>query len=305
VTSVEQLTFRRPAAADIDNAAAVFAAEEQAVRGRVTMGVDEMRDWWRLFDLDEGSWLVEDESGRAVGICCMMHREGDFDSWIGVRPEFQRTGLSTELLARAEQHARDAGGTTLKAGMLAENQRARALLESRDFGEVRRFYRMQIDFEGPLHPPDPVDGIRVAPFRPEDARAFHATINEAFAGDWGFHAMPFDAWKAHRLGAPETDTSLWFVAWDGHETAGAIRCDAKKFGGGWVGALGVRKPWRGRGIGMALLRQAFAEFHSRGAGHVGLGVDAANPTGATRLYERAGMRVMSEDIVFEKRLASS
>jgi ribosomal protein S18 acetylase RimI-like enzyme len=78
-----------------------------------------------------------------------------------------------------------------------------------------------------------------------------------------------------------------------------------KFGGGWVGALGVRKPWRGCGIGMALLRRAFAEFHSRGRAHVGLGVDAANATGATRLYERAGMRVMSEDILFEKRLASS
>jgi ribosomal protein S18 acetylase RimI-like enzyme len=234
-----------------------------------------------------------------------MHRDGDFDSWIAVRPEYQGTGLSTELLTRAEQYARDAGGSTLKAGMLAGNERAQALLESHGFREVRHFYRMQIDFDRPPSSPDPVDEITVAPFRPEDARAFHATINEAFAGDWGFHAMPFDEWKSHRLEAPETDTSLWFVAWDGGEPAGAIRCDGTKFGGGWVGALGVRKPWRGRGIGMALLRRAFAEFHSRGRAHVGLGVDAANPTGATRLYERAGMRVMSEDILFEKDLASS
>jgi ribosomal protein S18 acetylase RimI-like enzyme len=114
--------------------------------------------------------------------------------------------------------------------------------------------------------------------------------------------MPFDEWKAHRLEAPETDTSLWFVARVGREMAGAIRCDGRKFGGGWVGALGVREPWRGRGIGMALLGRAFAEFHSRGVAHVGLGVDAQNPTGATRLYERAGMRVMTEDILFEKTL---
>jgi GNAT superfamily N-acetyltransferase len=305
VTSVEQLTFRRPVATDIEKAADVYAAEEEAVRGRVTMGAEEMRDWWRLFDLSDGSWLVEDHDGRPVGVSCCMHREGDFDSWIAVRPEYQGSGLSTELLARAEQYARGAGGSTLKAGILAGNQRARTLLESRDFGEVRSFYRMQIDLDGSPPGPERVEGITIAPFRPEDARTFHATINEAFAGDWGFHAMPFEEWKSHRLEAPETDTSLWFVAWDGGEAAGAIRCDGMKFGGGWVGALGVRKPWRGRGIGMALLRRAFAEFYSRGVAHVGLGVDAQNPTGATRLYERAGMRVMTEDILFEKRLASS
>jgi ribosomal protein S18 acetylase RimI-like enzyme len=81
-----------------------------------------------------------------------------------------------------------------------------------------------------------------------------------------------------------------------------IRCEAEKFGGGFVGALAVRKPWRGRGIGMALLRHAFAEFHRRDAPRVSLGVDAYNPSGATRLYERAGMSVVSEDVIFEKAL---
>jgi mycothiol synthase len=300
VTGVDQLTFRRPVAADIDRAAEVFAAEEMAVRGEVTMGVDELRDWWRLFDLNDGSWLVEDESGAPVGVCCCMHRDRDFDFWIAVRPEYRGIGLSVELLARAEQHARDAGAAALKAGMLAGNERARTLLESRDFREVRRFYRMQIDFDTPPPAPEAVAGITVARFRPEDARVFHTTLNEAFAGDWGFHAMSFEEWKAHRLEQPHTDTSLWFIAWDGSEAAGVIRCDGTKFGGGFVGALGVQKPWRGRGIGIALLRQAFAEFHRRGAPHVSLGVDAENPTGATRLYERAGMRVVSEDVVFEK-----
>jgi mycothiol synthase len=302
VTVSGRLTFRRPDAADIDKAAEIFAAEEQAVRGEVTMGAEELRDWWRLFDLNGGSWLVEDEGGTPVAICCCLHRDGEYDSWVAVRPEYHDSGLSTELLARAEEHARDAGGSKLMAGMLAGNARARTLLERRGFREVRRFYRMQIDFDTRPPAPHAVDGITIAPFMPEDARIFHATINEAFEGDWGFHAMSFEEWKTHRLEQPETDTSVWFVAWDGSDAAGAIRCDAEKFGGGWVGALGVREPWRGRGIGMALLRRAFTEFHARGAPHVGLGVDAANPTGATRLYERAGMRVMTEDIVFEKRL---
>ena len=43
-------------------------------------------------------------------------------------------------------------------------------------------------------------------------------------------------------------------------------------------------------------------YNGRGLPHVTLGVDADNPTGATRLYERAGMRVEKEDVVFVKDL---
>jgi mycothiol synthase len=303
MTALSSFTFRRPTADDIEKAAAVFAAEEEAVRGHVTMGVEEIRDWWRMFNLDDGSWLVENDAGEPVAFSGSTERASDLDTWVAVRPQYQGQGLSTELLARAEQRAAALGVESLMAGMLAGNDAARRLLEALGFRELRRFYRMQIDFGGAPPTASDVPGVTIAPFRLDDARVFHATLNEAFAGEWGFHAFSFEEWKSHRLQAPETDTSLWFIAWDGDQAAGVIRCDAVKFGGGFVGALGVRKPWRGRGIGMALLRHAFAEFHGRGAPHVSLGVDAENPTGATRLYERAGMRVMSEDIVFEKKLS--
>jgi ribosomal protein S18 acetylase RimI-like enzyme len=64
----------------------------------------------------------------------------------------------------------------------------------------------------------------------------------------------------------------------------------------------VRRPWRQRGLGLALLLQSFRAFHERGENRVGLGVDSANETGATRLYERAGMRVVAEDVVWRKEL---
>jgi ribosomal protein S18 acetylase RimI-like enzyme len=64
----------------------------------------------------------------------------------------------------------------------------------------------------------------------------------------------------------------------------------------------VRKPWRRRGLGLALLQHAFTEFWRRGERTVALGVDAENPTGATRLYERAGMHVLFDAVVYEKPL---
>jgi ribosomal protein S18 acetylase RimI-like enzyme len=53
---------------------------------------------------------------------------------------------------------------------------------------------------------------------------------------------------------------------------------------------------------MALLRRACAEFYRRGRGKVALGVDSESLTGATRLYERAGMRVERLYSVYRKEL---
>ena len=66
--------------------------------------------------------------------------------------------------------------------------------------------------------------------------------------------------------------------------------------------LGVRRPWRKRGLGLALLRHSFNEFYRRGKRKVGLGVDAQNLTGALRLYENAGMHVDQTSDLYEKEM---
>ena len=71
-----------------------------------------------------------------------------------------------------------------------------------------------------------------------------------------------------------------------------------------MGLVGVRWPWRKRGLGLALLRHAFAEYHQRGVRKVGLSVDAESITGAPRLYGRAGMRVKESYIIHRKELRS-
>jgi ribosomal protein S18 acetylase RimI-like enzyme len=70
----------------------------------------------------------------------------------------------------------------------------------------------------------------------------------------------------------------------------------------FIRTLGDRRPWRKKGLGLALLQYSFGEFYRRGTKTIGLGVDASNPTGATRLYQRAGMRVASEFVTYEKEL---
>jgi mycothiol synthase len=298
----EGLSVRGATLDDVEAAAAIVRAEEVALRGESGFGQADLVDFWRAANLDDASWVVERER-VPVGFGACIERDVESMYWITVHPDLSGRGLSTWLLVRGEQRALAAGSRTLRVGALAENAAARSLFAGRGYREARHYFTMRIDLDDELERPVWPDGIGVATFRPEDARAVHAALNEAFAEEWGWHSLPFEEWREHRLEAPHTDVSLWFIAWEGDEVAGVARCEDDRDGGGWVGAIGVRKPWRGRGVGRALLLHAFGEFGRRGDPHVGLGVDAENPTGATRLYESVGMRVIKEDVIFEKELA--
>jgi mycothiol synthase len=286
---------------DVEVVAAIVNAEEEAVRGTSQFTSDDLADFWRLADFDGGSMIVE--RGRSpVAFAACIYREGRGECWASVHPTWRGHGLGSFLLARAETESGQRGLNQLRAGMFAENDAARRLFAGLGFREARHYFQMRIDLDGePAQPKWPA-GIVPTTFRPEDARDFHRALNEAFADEWGWHAAPFEEWRQYRLEDPDTDTSLWFTARDDEEVAAVARCDPNRDGGGWVGAIGVLKPWRRRGLGLALLHHAFAEFRRRGVPHVGLGVDADNPTGATRLYERAGMRVTKEDVIYEKDL---
>lgn len=295
----EGFSVRAASPSDLDAAEDIVRAEESVLRGVDAQPVD-IADFWRNANFDGASWMVE-RDGAPVGFAATIERRGESDCWATVRPEIAGRGVSAWLLARSEQRARAAGSAILHAGCLAENAAAVPLFHQLGYREARHFFQMRIDLEQAPAPSTPA-GVEIAPFQREDARTFHAALNEAFAEEWGWHAMSFEEWRERRLDAPDTDVSLWFIARHGGEIAGVVRCETRRDGGGWIGALGVLEPWRRRGVGRALLLHAFSEFHRRGAPHVGLGVDAENPTGATRLYESAGMRVIKEDVVYEKEL---
>jgi mycothiol synthase len=297
----EGFILREASVDDVEPAAALLRAEEEDLRGHSEWGVGETAHLWRLANLD-ATWMIESDEGATAAVTVVVDRGTTREAWVTVHPDFTERGVATALLSRTEEHARAVGMKKLKVGAFAENEGARSLFERHGFREARHYYGMRIDLDRPPTPPTWPQGIEVSAFRPEDARAFHQTLGESFEDEWGFHQPPFEEWKRERLDAPETDTSLWFVVREGEEIVAVARCDPNREGGGWVGALGVLKPWRKRGIGLALLQHAFVEFHRRGESHVGLGVDTQNPSGATRLYERAGMRVINEDVVYEKDL---
>jgi mycothiol synthase len=88
---------------------------------------------------------------------------------------------------------------------------------------------------------------------------------------------------------------------DGNVIAGLTLADNID-GKGWIENVGVRRPWRRRGMALALLLHAFGALYARGVTHIGLSVDAESPTGAPRIYERAGMELDQSYRLYELEL---
>jgi GNAT superfamily N-acetyltransferase len=155
-------------------------------------------------------------------------------------------------------------------------------------------------------PPAPAwpAGVVLRPFRAgQDEHAAHALINETFGDLSDYRAVPYENWANRMCERDGFDPSYWFLAWapsaEGDTLAGAALCFPEA-GKGWVGQIGVRRPWRRRGLGLALLHHAFGAFYTAGVPTMELGVDAANATGAWRVYERAGMAVSRRYVRYEQ-----
>jgi ribosomal protein S18 acetylase RimI-like enzyme len=163
---------------------------------------------------------------------------------------------------------------------------------------------MVIDITEPQ--PDPVwpAGAELRPLDPDrDGPALYEAELEAFAEEWDYVEREYDPWRERAFGPSGFDPALVPVVWAGDEVVAFSRNYPKRNGDwGFVGTLGVRPSWRRRGLGLALLRDSFRRFRAIGETTVALGVDVDNPTGATRLYERAGMHVLWQADVWQKEL---
>lgn len=295
-------------------ALALLQASDVAVWGASDWTEADLREDWERLDLERDAWLVEHE-GRLAGVAHLLDRKGG--RFIGdayVHPELTGRGVGSLLLEVLEGRARElraewpAGERiVLQLAHLVGDERAPALFRGRGFERARSFFRMVVDVAGEHEAPEWPHGVELRAFDVElHGRELHAAQEEAFAHEWGHVARPYDEWRERAFDRPGIDPSLVPVVWAGDQIVAFSLNYAKRNGDwGWIGTLGVREGWRRRGLGLALLRESFRRFRDTGETTVALGVDTENPTGATRLYERAGMQVLWQADVWEKELRSA
>lgn len=279
----------------------------------VAASEEDLKRFWDSpdFKLETDAWVVQTSEGRIVGYqeFYSRHAHASLNGDGYVHPEHHGQGIGTAMLRALEARAREEMKLAkpdlrvfLRNGMPTGDAAARELHEVEGYHPVRFTWHMEIKLEEAPRPPAWPDGIELRPFvREEHDHMVFEAHEEAFSDHWGHAPGTFEVWQHRISGREGLDPSLWFIAWDGAEIAGYALC-RYRMGIGWVDTLGVRRAWRKRGLGEALLLHSFGEFYKRGTNAIGLGVDAENPTGATRLYEKAGMHVAAEYVVYEKEL---
>ena len=304
--ALDNVIVRAPTLDDAHSVAQLIAERDRADFAEVdsiSFTGDELREWWRLDEalLETDAWiaLIDEE----VVAYARARREGDLANLADescVHPDARGLGLGSSLLDLAECWARDRGLARIQ--MHVVNDDGRRLADDRGHKLVRYFWRMEIDLATePMEPAQP-EGLAIRSYRPgDDDEALHATHQNAFAEHWEFRPEPLDEWLKWRLERSDYHPELWRLATDGEEIAGGALCFGERHQG-WVLDLFVGQRWRRKGLGLALLQSGFRALWQRGHTHVGLEVDSENETGATRLYERAGMRISRRYATYEKAL---
>lgn len=308
--------LRAPSPEDAGPVAALKRAIDIERHGDSDVTVDEVREEWALprLSLHDDLWLIED-AGRAVvgyGMCWVEAPPGEIVAEQIVAPAHRGHGLSELLLRLGEARAAELlrAAATDRAGDLGvwsheSDLRRIDLLAAHGYRHVRTFLRLDRDLRAPVEAPAWPEGITVEGFQSgRDESAVHAAGEEAFLDHFRPTEMDLGEWLEYRFARADFDPGLWFVAWDGEDVAGAVLAIVTP-AGGYVDELFVRRPWRGRGLGRALLVHECAELRRRGLPRAYLGVDAANPTGARHLYESAGFASSrGATNFFEKRLGA-
>jgi mycothiol synthase len=326
MTTTKNAEFRlRPAQMDdLDAVVTLINNSGLDQEGRELVNAQDIAGDWNMpsFKLDSATRVAELSDGRIIGYVEIW----DTDAvpvqnfvWARVDPGYEGQGIGTELMSWAEsrlqktvQRVPKDARVVFRSAFVSTHAPTKQLFEDLDLKFVRRFWHMMIELDSP--PAEPVwpSGIKLSTYaETDDLLAIVRADGEAFQDHWGFVPQPeetqLEQFQERIDSQHDFDPNLWFLAMDGDEVAGICLCSRSRTeypGAAWVNSLGVRRAWRRRGIGLALLHHAFGAFYKEGKERVGLGVDSSSLTGATRLYEKAGMVVVKQSDAYEKEVRS-
>jgi len=311
----------RPATMDdLETAVSLMNASSQNQVGSDEHNVADTKMEWsqEKFNLETNTRLVFSPEGELVGYleiwdirAVPVHPW----AWARVHPKFEGLGIGTYLLNYAEERVKLAveripedAQLSMRCGCVSSHEPTKQLFTDFDMKPIRHFWTMLINMEEQPEFPKLPEGITIKTFADtKDLLAVVRADDDAFKDHWGYVAQPEEEelkeWQEWIQNDQKHDSSLWFLAMDGDEIAGVSLCRIEAWNNpewGHVDSLGIRRNWRRRGIALALLHHSFAEMYRRGKKSVSLGVDAESLTGATRLYEKAGMHIFREFHDYEK-----
>ena len=272
-------------------------SEEDVIEEMTGQGIDLHRGSVGVLDGDE---LI------AFGTLSVIPSEETWraDLFGAVRPDRSRRGIGTRIVKLSADQAtvwRDADRPDLpgELRLWVPEQRVgtAALALAQGFATWRWFLRMRRELAEPLPDAAEVAGYTIRGYTDADCEATRLAYNASFADHWGSSPRDPARWREDVVGTPfrpehsflaldERDAVAGFVIVDEF----AAETEAFGFRPGYIHLVGTVRSSRGRGIASALLVRALTSMAADGYRRSELGVDAASPTEAGRVYERLGYR---------------
>ncbi len=280
--------------------------------GEPMISADSLQRLWQspTLRLATDTWLVASPEGQLAAYA-ELRRKGDtrFYPAVHVEGAYRQSGIGTHLLRLAEARAVASRGhhphITLTSRISQRNAAGISTFEEAGYARKLSFSMMEIRMAEFLPLPQWPEGIVARTFTVgQDEQATYAADEEASEDKGYSDPLSFEAWaRRMNLYGDSFDPELWFLACDGDQVVGVALCAySQETHTGWVDHLGVRRAWRKRGIGMALLLHSLGEFYRRGTRRVRLSVDSHSLTHAPRLYRRAGMETVQQYHFYRKDL---
>lgn len=297
------MTLRPPRDDEFNAILELLNAHQLAAFGEADATADDLRTWLTSPSVDVARDVrVLERDGRLIGYADVDATRDEPPLWwcdVKVDPEADASEVVPTLVAWLDERAKQG---RLRVWTSDTDVRTTDAFGRLGFAPSRHSYRMEIDLAGDAREAAWPAGIEVRTVREDEQRQVYDAVVEVWRDTSDPIDETFDEWAHWTIRAAAYDPTLWFLAFAHGELVGFSLCrqDASDTSAGYVGTLGVRRPWRRQGLGEALLLHSFAEFRRRGFTRATLGVDASSPTGATRLYERAGMRVYRDTVFLER-----
>lgn len=307
--------IRRAQHHDRDVVCALVIAQQIADFGEPMTTEAKFHAEWARHLKERILYVVDAPDGETVACLSLVRAQNTCYLILSQRDTVHCESITRVLVAEAEQIAIrcaiDDDHVLLKCQVSERNGLMKRVVEESGFSSNLSFLMMEIMLNACVVPtPDELtrslpDGILIRPFVVgRDERAVYEADEEANQDKSYASPMTYEQWiKRMGMVRPEFDPSLWLLACAGDTVCGvALNTHYRNMG--VIDHLGVRRAWRKRGIGMALMKHTYATFFARGIRRIQLNVDAHNPTRAPDLYRRAGMAVVNQYHIYSKVISS-
>ncbi|TBO59797.1 GNAT family N-acetyltransferase [Streptomyces kasugaensis] len=231
-----------------------------------------------------------------------------------VHPQRRGEGIGTALLAWQEARGRQhlAACEEKLPGWLVSGAEESAtstihLLHAHGYETARWWLELDRDLADPI-PEIPLDpAVRLESYGQRWTEPARLACNAAFRDHWGSQPSTAREWaEGETLEDFRPDLSLVAVAPDADGVDQVVALvtssvykedwEAQGYSFGYVGTVGVRPEWRGRGLAPALLTRVLHAYRDAGFDKALLEVDSESLTGAVGLYERLGFRTVRRSV---------